>query len=249
MTAALQFSNLTLGYDRHPAVHHLSGQIESGALIAVVGPNGAGKSTLFKGIVGVIKPLSGQIDLGGLQPRDLAYLPQAAEIDRSFPISVYDMVAMGLWHRTGVFGGIGRTARHEIEQAIAAVGLNGFEGRPIATLSGGQNQRMLFARLLLQDARVIVLDEPFNAIDTKTMADLLAVVRRWHHEHRTVIAALHDVQLVKANFPQTLLLARRSVAWGDTAQVLTPENLLTARRMCEAFHDDAAACAAPTAAA
>jgi zinc/manganese transport system ATP-binding protein len=108
---------------------------------------------------------------------------------------------------------------------------------------------MLFARLLLQDARVIVLDEPFNAIDAKTMADLLDVVRRWHSEKRTVLAALHDVQLVKANFPQTLLLARRPVAWGNTAEVLTPENLLTARRMCEAFHDDAAACAVPQAAA
>ncbi len=149
MIAALQFKNLTLGYDRHPAVHHLSGTVESGALVAVVGPNGAGKSTLFKGIVGVIKPLSGHIELGGLQARDIAYLPQAAEIDRTFPISVYDMVAMGLWHRTGLFGGIDRKARHEIEHAIAAVGLNGFEGRPISTLSGGQTQRMLFARLLL----------------------------------------------------------------------------------------------------
>jgi zinc/manganese transport system ATP-binding protein len=249
MSAALQFRNLTLGYDRHPAVHHLNGTVESGALVAVVGPNGAGKSTLFKGIVGVIKPLSGQIVREGLQPRDIAYLPQAAEIDRSFPINVYDMVAMGLWHHTGLFGGIGRSDRMRIEQAIAAVGLNGFEHRAIGTLSGGQMQRMLFARLLLQDARVIVLDEPFNAIDAKTMADLLGVVRRWHDEKRTVLAALHDVQLVKANFPQTLLLARRSVAWGATGEVLTAQNLLTARRMCEAFHDDAAECALPPAAA
>ena len=242
MNAALQFSNLTLGYDRHPAVHHLSGVVESGALVAVVGPNGAGKSTLFKGIVGVLKPLSGHIDLGGLAARDIAYLPQAAEIDRSFPISVYDMVAMGLWHRTGLFGGIDRKAQHEVEHAIAAVGLNGFEGRPIATLSGGQTQRMLFARLLLQDARVIVLDEPFNAIDAKTASDLLALVHRWHGEKRTVLAALHDIELVKANFPETLLLAREPVVWGVTTQVLTPENILKARRMCEAFDEQAEAC-------
>ncbi|MEA2954305.1 MAG: zinc/manganese transport system ATP-binding protein [Alphaproteobacteria bacterium] len=249
MTAALQFRNLTLGYDRHPAVHHLNGTVESGALVAVVGPNGAGKSTLFKGIVGVIKPLSGMIERDGLDAREIAYLPQAAEIDRSFPINVYDMVAMGLWQKAGLFGGIDRAARKKIEQAIMAVGLNGFEHRTIGTLSGGQMQRMLFARLLLQDARVIVLDEPFNAIDAKTMADLLDVVRRWHDEKRTVIAALHDVQLVKAHFPQTLLLARQAVAWGATPDVLTAENLLIARRMCEAFHDDAAACAVPTAAA
>jgi zinc/manganese transport system ATP-binding protein len=104
-------------------------------------------------------------------------------------------------------------------------------------------QRMMFARLLLQDARVIVLDEPFTAIDAKTSADLLDLVRRWHSEQRTVLAALHDLDLVKANFPQTLLLAREPVAWGTTRDVLTPENLLKARRMCEAFDETADACA------
>ena len=126
---------------------------------------------------------------------------------------------------------------------MAAVGLTGFEERAISTLSGGQMQRMLFARLLLQDARVIVLDEPFNAIDAKTSADLLALVRRWHSEQRTVLAALHDIDLVKANFPETLLLAREPVAWGRTLDVLTAENLLKARRMCEAFDDKASECA------
>src|SRR5689334_352996 len=231
MTAALQFRDLTLGYDRHPAVHHLDGAIETGALVAVVGPNGAGKSTLFKGIVGLIKPLAGRIERGDLPAQNIAYLPQAAEIDRSFPINVYDMVAMGLWRQTGLFRGLDRGARDRIEQAIAAVGLTGFEDRSIATLSGGQMQRMLFARLLLQDADLIVLDEPFNAIDTKTCADLLELVRRWHRERRTVLAALHDIETVKAGFPQSLLLARAPVAWGPTREVLTPDNLLKARRI------------------
>jgi zinc/manganese transport system ATP-binding protein len=104
-------------------------------------------------------------------------------------------------------------------------------------------QRMLFARVLLQDAAVIVLDEPFNAIDAKTSSDLLALVRRWHEEKRTVLAALHDMDLVRANFPETLLLARGEVAWGPTAQVLTANILARARQMCEAFDDGAAACA------
>ena len=242
MQAQLQFRDLTLGYERHPAVHHLNGSVEPGALLAVVGPNGAGKSTLFKGVVGVLKPLAGRIERGGIDPRDIAYLPQVAEIDRSFPISVYDMVAMGLWRGKGLFGGIGRAERDTVEAAITAVGLTGFEGRPIGTLSGGQMQRMLFARLLLQDARVIVLDEPFNAIDAKTSADLLDLVRRWHREKRTVMAALHDLELVRAHFPETLLLAREPVAWGRTAEVLTPENLGKARHMCEAFDDQATAC-------
>lgn len=248
MTAQLQFRDVTLGYDRHPAVHHLSGGIEEGALLAVVGPNGAGKSTLFKGIAGLLPLLSGEIERGALKPRDLAYLPQIAEIDRSFPINVYDMVAMGLWKRAGLFGGIDKGARHKIEDAISAVGLTGFEQRAIGTLSGGQMQRMLFARLLLQDARAILLDEPFNSIDGKTAADLLELVRRWHGEKRTVLAALHDIDLVKQNFPQTLLLAREPVAWGATAEVLTAQNILKARQMCEAFDESAHACAAPVAA-
>jgi zinc/manganese transport system ATP-binding protein len=249
MTAALRFNNLTLGYDRHPAVHHLNGAVASGTLMAVVGPNGAGKSTLFKGIVGMIKPLAGRIEREGLSARDIAYLPQAAEIDKTFPINVFDMVAMGLWHQTGLFGGVNKRGRQRVEEAIAAVGLTGFEDRAIGTLSGGQMQRMLFARLLLQDARVIVLDEPFNAVDAKTSADLFDLVRRWHGEQRTVLTALHDIEFVRTNFPETLLLAREPVAWGETTAVLTPENLLTARRMCEAFDEHAAECAVPQAAA
>ena len=169
----LQFCDVTLGYDRHPAVHHLDGEIAQGALLAVVGPNGAGKSTLFSGIVGILKPLAGAIGLGGLSAPDIAYLPQTVDIDRSFPISVFDFVGTGLWRTTGLFGGMGKPAQNKIADALAAVGLTGFESRPIGTLSGGQMQRLLFARVLLQDARVIVLDEPFNAIDAKTSADLL----------------------------------------------------------------------------
>ena len=244
MTAALQFRNLTLGYDRHPAVHHLDGSIEQGSLVAVVGPNGAGKSTLFKGVVGALTPLAGSIDRDGMRVRDIAYLPQIADIDRTFPIGVYDMVAMGLWREAGLFGGIGKREREKVRTAISAVGLSGFEERPIGTLSGGQMQRGLFARLLLQDARVIVLDEPFTAVDAKTEADLFELVRRWHSEQRTVLAALHDLDLVKASFPETLLLAREPVAWGATAEVLTPDNLRKARRMWEAFDEQAEECAA-----
>ncbi|ETR77041.1 ABC transporter [Afipia sp. P52-10] len=240
----LAFRDVTLGYDRHPAVHHLSGDVQPGALVAVVGPNGAGKSTLFRGVVGMLKPLSGSIALGGLRPREVAYLPQIADIDRTFPIAVFDFVSMGLWRQTGLFGSIGRREHDRIEHALQMVGLTGFEARAIGTLSGGQMQRMLFARLLLQDARLIVLDEPFNAIDAKTSADLLALVQRWHGEGRTVLAALHDIDLVRASFPETLLLAREPVAWGNTAEVLTADNLAIARRMCEAFDEHAAACAA-----
>ena len=244
MTAQLTFKDVTLGYDRHPAVHHLSGEVAPGALLAVVGPNGAGKSTLFRGLVGLLRPLAGEIHIGKLRARDIAYLPQSADVDRSFPISVFDFAATGLWRSTGLLGGIGRKSQANVLAALAAVGLNGFERRAIGTLSGGQMQRLLFARVLLQDARVIVLDEPFNAIDAKTSADLLGLVKHWHAEGRTVLAALHDMDLVRAHFPETVLLAREPVAWGATAEVLTAENLLAARRMCEAFDDTAVPCAA-----
>jgi zinc/manganese transport system ATP-binding protein len=150
---------------------------------------------------------------------------------------------MGLLTRTGLFGGIGRQARACVDEALAAVGLTGFERRPIATLSGGQMQRALFARLLLQDASVILLDEPFTAIDAKTTADLLDLVRRWHDEERTVVAVLHDLDVVKRVFPETLLIARTPVAWGETSEVLNPANLLKARRMVEAFDSHAHVCA------
>jgi zinc/manganese transport system ATP-binding protein len=239
-SAAIRFDEVTLGYGRRPAVHHLDGEIPAGSLIAVVGPNGAGKSTLLKGIVGTLKPLEGHIRFNASP--GIAYLPQAAEIDRSFPLSVYDLVAMGLWSRSGLFGGISRHDRTKIERALAAVGLTGFERRPISTLSGGQMQRALFARLLLQDAPVILLDEPFTAIDAKTTADLLELVRRWHDESRTVVAVLHDLDMVKRTFPQTLLIAREPVAWGETGEVLSPENLLKARRMVEAYDPHADIC-------
>lgn len=242
MASVLAFQNLTLGYDRHPAVHHLSGEIGEGALLAVVGPNGAGKSTLLKGIVGVLSPLGGKISRNGVNAQDIAYLPQIAEIDRSFPISVFDLVAMGLWKHAGLLGGIGKADREKIMIAIEAVGLRGFEHRPIGTLSGGQMQRALFARLLLQDARVILLDEPFASLDSKTVSDLLELVHRWHGEKRTVVAVLHDFELVKQHFPEALLLAREPVAWGNTAQTLSAENLLKARRMSEAFDDLAGIC-------
>jgi zinc/manganese transport system ATP-binding protein len=241
--AGLAFEDLTLGYDGHPAVHHLSGRIAPGALVAVYGPNGSGKSTLLKGIVGLLKPLSGRIVRTGGRPRDIAYLPQQADIDRSFPATVLDLLTLGLIDRRGLFGAIRDCDYRAMGEALATVGLAGFEDRPVETLSGGQLQRALFARVLLQDARIILLDEPFNAVDTRTVADLLALIRRWHGEARTVVAVLHDLELVRENFPETLLLARQAIAWGETRASLSPENLSRARHMTEAWDETAPWCA------
>jgi zinc/manganese transport system ATP-binding protein len=247
--AAIHFADLTLGYDRHPAVHHLSADIDAGAMVAIVGPNGAGKSTLLKSLAGALAPLSGIQRIEGAARGAIAYLPQLAAIDRTFPICVYDLVATGLWRRTGLFGGVSRTDRVAVAQALAHVGLTGFERRTIDALSGGQMQRALFARLMLQDADVILLDEPLTAVDTKTAADLLEILRGWHAERRTILAVLHDMTLVRELFPQTLLLARERVAFGATADVLTPANLQKARHMIEAFDEAAHICEQDRAAA
>ena len=237
----IRLDGLTLGYDRHPAVHHLDGTIRRGDLLALVGPNGAGKSTLLKGLIGEIPSLDGQI-LRGMPVRTLAYLPQADEIDRSFPLSVLDLASMGLWRRSGAWRSL-LGHRGAVSKALDAVGLTGFEGRPIGTLSGGQFQRALFARLILQDAQVLLLDEPFTGVDARTTDDLIALIRAWHGEGRTIVAALHDLAQVRATFPKTLLLAREPVAWGATASVLSPLNLSRATRLSEAWDEDAAICA------
>lgn len=234
MTTALSFHKLTLGYEKLPAVHNLEAEIKAGSLTAIVGPNGAGKSTLLKGVTGNLSPIEGKISTAGLKPGDIAYLPQQSDIDRSFPISVVEIVAMGLWRRIGAFGSLRRGERARVEAAIAAVGLTGLEKRAIGSLSGGQMQRALFARLLLQDAQLVLLDEPFTAIDLNTMSDLIDVIKRWHGEGRTVLAVLHDDETVKAHFPQTMMLARELVAHGPTRTVLTAENQFRARQMCEA---------------
>ncbi|MEM9715908.1 MAG: ABC transporter ATP-binding protein [Pseudomonadota bacterium] len=227
----LNFDAVTFGYDDIPAIRDFTTKVFDGTLTAIVGPNGAGKSTLLRGIGGELTPLTGQIDR---KHKDIAYLPQQAAIDRSFPISVYDFVAMGLWHRFGAFGGMNAQSRADLARAIDAVGLTGLDHRSIGQLSGGQFQRALFARLLLQDARLVLLDEPFTSIDAKTTADLLRIVKQWHGDGRTVIAVLHDYDLVREHFPDTMMVARDLVAHGATADVMTSENLMRARQMCEA---------------
>lgn len=236
---ALTLEDLTLGYDRHPAVHHLSGVVQRGDLLAIIGPNGGGKSTLLKGIAGRIRPLSGHIHQH-IAP--LAYMPQIADLNRDFPISVLDLALTGLCPRRGLFGGLTRQDRQRAQEALARVGLTGFEKRSIRTLSGGQLQRLLFARLILQDAPLILLDEPFTAIDQRTSEDLMQLIDAWHAEGRTVLAVLHDLDLVRARFPKTLMLARDPLGWGETSHVLTEERLGQARRMAEAFDRFAAEC-------
>lgn len=240
--SSITLDNLTLGYERHPAVHHLSGTFPLGSMTAIVGPNGSGKSTLVKGLTGFLRPLAGTIDRGGMNTRQFAYLPQRLEVDRSFPITVLDTVLLGLWPEIGMFSGMQPCHWQRVEQAMATVGLSGFESRSINELSGGQFQRVMFARMSLQNAPVLILDEPFSAIDHQTIADLIAVLRDWNGEGRTIIVVVHDFNLVRTSFPQTLLLARELIAWGKTAEVLTEQNLAQSRKMAQAWDQSAVVC-------
>lgn len=223
----ISLKDLTLAYDRQPAVHHINGAFMAGELTAIAGPNGAGKSTLLKAIAGILPIHEGTIELHDLSHSDIAYLPQLAEIEREFPINILQMVVSGFWKKSGGFGKITKEMREKALDALSIVGLKGFENRSLDSLSSGQFQRALFARVIVQDAKIILLDEPFTAIDANTTVALLKVIKNWHKEGRTIIAVLHDFEQIKAHFTDCLLMAREVIAWGKPYEVLKPENLLS----------------------
>ncbi|MDR3529118.1 MAG: ATP-binding cassette domain-containing protein [Rhodopila sp.] len=200
---------------RHGArviVSGLSAAFAPGSLTALVGSNGSGKTTLLRAIAGLHPLAGGRIDRGGLMPADIALLAQGSHLDRSFPITCRDVVALAAT-RLGPFRSIGKDRLAATRAALARVGLAEMESRPIQALSAGQFQRVLFARTMVQDASLILLDEPFTAVDTATTRLLLSVIADWHAQGRTVIAVLHDLELVRHHFPHTLMLTRQAALW------------------------------------
>jgi zinc/manganese transport system ATP-binding protein len=210
--------DVTVRYGRRIALETVSGEFASGSLTAVVGANGAGKSTLLAAIAGVVPLAGGAVNCAARQR--LAYLPQLTEIDRDYPITLSELITLGGWRNFGAFRSPGTALRARAALAAETVGLGGQGGRSVGDISVGELQRALFARLIVQDAAVILLDEPFAAVDASTTSVLLDQVTRWHEEGRTVIAVLHDLGLVRARFPSTLVLARRCLAWGATEAAL-----------------------------
>jgi zinc/manganese transport system ATP-binding protein len=210
--------DVTVRYGRRIALGAVSGEFVSGSMTAVVGANGAGKSTLLAAIAGAVPLAGGVVDCAAR--RRLAYLPQLAAIDRDYPLTISELITLGGWREFGAFGSPRAALRARAAAAAAMVGLTGRLERLIGEISVGELQRALFARLILQDAAVILLDEPFAAVDAQTVSVLLDQVTEWHCEGRTVIAVLHDLDLVRRHFPSTIVLARRCLAWGRTEAAL-----------------------------
>jgi zinc/manganese transport system ATP-binding protein len=208
----ITLDNVELRHGQRTVLSAVSGTIETGSLTALIGPNGSGKTTLLRAIAGLHPTSSGRIDRNGLAPADIALLAQGSHLDRSFPITCRDVVALAA-ARIGPFRSIGRDRIVATKAALDRVGLAEMEQRPIQALSAGQFQRVLFARSIVQDAKLILLDEPFTAVDAATTRLLLSVVHDWHTQGRTVIAVLHDMDLVRRHFPHTLLLTNQTAHW------------------------------------
>ncbi|MGE0801362.1 MAG: metal ABC transporter ATP-binding protein [Lautropia sp.] len=238
----ITLDNVTAGYDRHPAVHHLTLEIADGEMLAVVGPNGAGKTALLKLLARTLQPMEGRLVLPAPATCRTAWLAQLDRTDRGFPITVQDLVASGLWHQAGAFGGLNRAQRQRVADALDAVGLGSCARRVIGSLSGGEFQRVRFAQLILQDARLILLDEPFAGVDATTIGVLLPLLARWNAAGVTIVAVLHELDIVRQWFARTLLLARKRVADGPTDQVLTDANWQRASGLSSAIWQSSAWC-------
>ncbi len=227
----LSFKKVTIAYKNSLALENISLDFFKGTLTAILGPNGGGKSTLLKSILGLVPLQSGEIKKFSSKYKDIAYLPQQTEIDRTFPLTVNDVIAFGACQAKGFFKEINQETNVSIQKALEKVGLKEAGSRSLHTLSGGQFQRVLFARTMLQDAQIILLDEPFAAVDRYTIEDLIQIIKGWATEGRTIIVVSHDLEFVQTYFPQSVLLARRVIAYGPTEKVITLKNLRQARQV------------------
>lgn len=229
--AALEVRGLTVRYGDVVALEDVDLVVGPGEACGLVGVNGSGKSTLFKAVVGLVRPRAGEVTVLG-DPADrarraglVAYVPQADDVDRDFPVDVADVVLMGRYHRMGWRRRPGPADRAAVAAALERVGLADLAGRQVGRLSGGQRQRVLLARALAQEARLLLLDEPFTGVDAVSEAAVTAVLRDLVADGCALVVSTHDLAALPALCARSVLLQGRVLAHGPTAEVLTPDNL------------------------
>jgi manganese/zinc/iron transport system ATP- binding protein len=229
---AIEVNDLTVAYRDKPVLWDVDVEVPAGVLMAIVGPNGAGKSTLIKAALGLVPAAAGQVLVHG-EPvarsrRSIAYVPQRGSVDWDFPTTVLDVVMMGSYGGLGWFRRPGAREREAATAALAQVGMEAYADRQISQLSGGQQQRVFLARALVQDARVYLMDEPFQGVDAKTERAIVEVLRELRSAGRTVVVVHHDLETVPEYFEWVLLLNVKRIACGPVAEVFNEENLRAA---------------------
>ncbi len=228
---SIDIENVTVAYHGKVALHSASLQLKAGTICGLVGMNGAGKSTLFKVMMGLVKPTTGRILMNGLPIRKVqksnlvAYVPQSEEVDWNFPVNVYDVVMMGRYGYMNLLRIPGSIDKQAVRESLERVEMWPMRDRQIGELSGGQKKRTFFARALAQQAKVLLLDEPFAGVDIKTekmMIDLLMELRQTGH---TILVSTHDLDSITTFCDQVVLINRSILAYGNTSDVFTEENL------------------------
>jgi ABC-type Mn2+/Zn2+ transport system ATPase subunit len=228
----LRFEDVTVRYGNVMALEDFSVAIPCTSMTAICGPNGAGKSTLLRVAMGWLSPGGGKVYLGDdhiehHHPR-LAYLPQQTRVDLDFPITVREVVEQGRFPALGHWAPFRAEDHAMVNRALEELGISDLARRPIGALSGGQRQRVFLARALAQGADIFLLDEPFDGLDAKAMHQLLETLTAWATHHRTVVAVVHDLDLVRRAFPRCILMNRHLVSEGTTASVLSEEAVAVA---------------------
>lgn len=238
----LRLRNVTVRYGSTAALENLTLDIICGSSTAILGPNGAGKSTLLRAILGWHALVTGEIRLGDAHPQHalprLAYLPQRQTVDWDFPITVRGVVEQGCYPALKLFRRLDASDHHRVDRALDELGLSAVADRQIRMLSGGQQQRVFLARALAQGADIFLLDEPFAGLDLFAGEELTHIFRAWEAQGRTVLAAVHDLELARRTFTHGVLLNTSLVAAGPIADVLAPANIDRAYRGGRCVHDD-----------
>lgn len=224
----IEIKNLTVTYKDTPALDNINVTLSKSKIIGIVGPNGAGKSTLIKAVLNIISS-KGIIKIDDKLSKDqlgsVAYVEQKINIDYNFPIKVRECVSLGIYPKIGLFKNLNKHDWQKVDDALKLVGLEEFSNRQISELSGGQFQRVLIARCLVQEAKYIFLDEPFIGIDSVSEEIIMNTLRKLRDNGHTILIVHHDLRKVHTYFDEVLLLNKKLISYGSTKETFTRENL------------------------